>query len=100
MATNKSKSADGSTTNTDSLEPCLTDYVATRWYRAPEILVASKKYTMGIDMWSLGCILGEMIYGKPLFPGSCTIDQVMMVLIYTEVIYFVIQYFYLIRWNE
>uniref|UniRef100_A0A1B0D826 Protein kinase domain-containing protein n=2 Tax=Phlebotomus papatasi TaxID=29031 RepID=A0A1B0D826_PHLPP len=54
----------------------LTDYVATRWYRAPEILVASKRYTKGIDMWSLGCVLGEMIRGKPLFPGSSTVNQV------------------------
>lgn len=60
----------------DNADVCLTDYVATRWYRAPEILVASKKYTKGIDMWSLGCILGEMMIGKPLFPGSCTINQV------------------------
>lgn len=50
--------------------------MATRWYRAPEILVASKRYTMGIDMWSLGCILGEMILGRPLFPGSCTVNQI------------------------
>lgn len=49
---------------------------ATRWYRAPEILIANKQYTKGIDMWSLGCILGEMCRGKPLFPGSCTINQV------------------------
>lgn len=54
----------------------LTDYVATRWYRAPEILIASKRYTKGIDMWSLGCILGEMIRGRPLFQGSCTINQI------------------------
>ncbi|KAJ6637737.1 Extracellular signal-regulated kinase 7 [Pseudolycoriella hygida] len=60
----------------DVVELCLTDYVATRWYRAPELLVASKKYTLGIDMWSLGCILGEMIRGKPLFPGSCSVNQV------------------------
>ncbi|XP_037028876.1 extracellular signal-regulated kinase 7 [Bradysia coprophila] len=60
----------------DEVELCLTDYVATRWYRAPELLVASKKYTLGIDMWSLGCILGEMIRGKPLFPGSCSVNQV------------------------
>ncbi|KOC69084.1 Putative serine/threonine-protein kinase C05D10.2 [Habropoda laboriosa] len=59
-----------------SSDPTLTDYVATRWYRAPEILVASKRYTKGIDMWSLGCILGEMLLGKPLFPGSSTINQV------------------------
>ncbi|XP_072765808.1 extracellular signal-regulated kinase 2 isoform X2 [Anoplolepis gracilipes] len=57
-------------------DPTLTDYVATRWYRAPEILIASKRYTRGIDMWSLGCILGEMLLGKPLFPGSSTINQV------------------------
>lgn len=50
--------------------------IATRWYRAPEILIANKQYTKGIDMWSLGCILGEMCKGKPLFPGSCTINQV------------------------
>ena len=55
---------------------CLTDYVATRWYRAPEILLASKKYTAGVDMWSLGCILAEMLLGKPLFPGSSTINQI------------------------
>ncbi|KOX68388.1 Putative serine/threonine-protein kinase C05D10.2 [Melipona quadrifasciata] len=52
-------------------DPTLTDYVATRWYRAPEILVHK-----GIDMWSLGCILGEMLLEKPLFPGSSTINQV------------------------
>ena len=37
--------------------PVMTDYVATRWYRAPEILLGSTKYTKGVDMWSLGCIL-------------------------------------------
>jgi len=57
-------------------DACLTDYVATRWYRAPEILLASKKYTAGVDMWSLGCILAEMILGKPLFPGTSTINQI------------------------
>uniref|UniRef100_A0A1B6DKB0 Mitogen-activated protein kinase n=1 Tax=Clastoptera arizonana TaxID=38151 RepID=A0A1B6DKB0_9HEMI len=59
-----------------TVDPTLTDYVATRWYRAPEILVASKKYTKGIDMWSLGCILAEMLLGKPLFKGTSTVDQV------------------------
>nr|CAD7443465.1 unnamed protein product [Timema bartmani] len=60
----------------ESSDPALTDYVATRWYRAPEILIASKRYTKGIDMWSLGCILAEMLLGKPLFPGSSTINQI------------------------
>ncbi|XP_973435.2 mitogen-activated protein kinase 15 [Tribolium castaneum] len=57
-------------------DPTLTDYVATRWYRAPEILIANRRYTKGIDMWSLGCILGEITAGKPLFPGSSTVNQV------------------------
>ncbi|THD23556.1 Mitogen-activated protein kinase [Fasciola hepatica] len=57
-------------------DPELTEYVATRWYRAPEILLASSRYTKFVDMWSLGCILGEMLSGKPIFPGSSTINQI------------------------
>jgi mitogen-activated protein kinase 15 len=55
-------------------EPVLTDYVATRWYRAPEILLGSNKYTKGVDMWSMGCILAELILGKPFFPGTSTLN--------------------------
>lgn len=44
--------------------PVLTDYVATRWYRAPEILLGSTRYTKGVDMWAVGCILGEMLLDK------------------------------------
>ena len=55
--------------------PLLTDYVATRWYRAPEILLGSNKYTKGGDMWSLGCILAELLLGKPVFPGTSTLNQ-------------------------
>jgi mitogen-activated protein kinase 15 len=55
--------------------PVLTDYVATRWYRAPEILLGSPRYTKGVDMWSVGCILGELLGGQPLFPGSGTMNQ-------------------------
>ena len=54
----------------------LTDYVATRWYRAPEILLGSSRYGLPVDMWSLGCILGEMLGGKPIFPGTSTLDQI------------------------
>uniref|UniRef100_A0A7S3ACT9 Mitogen-activated protein kinase n=2 Tax=Haptolina ericina TaxID=156174 RepID=A0A7S3ACT9_9EUKA len=53
----------------------LTDYVATRWYRAPEILLGSTKYGKAVDMWSLGCIFGEMLAGKPVFPGTSTLNQ-------------------------
>lgn len=49
----------------------MTSYVATRWYRAPEILLGSKKYSKAVDMWSIGCIMGEIITGKTLFAGIC-----------------------------
>ena len=58
----------------------LTDYVATRWYRAPEILLGSPVYTKGVDMWAVGCILGEMLNGKPIFPGTSTVNQLEKVL--------------------
>ncbi|XP_056154669.1 mitogen-activated protein kinase 15 [Lampris incognitus] len=60
----------------DAGNPALTEYVATRWYRAPEILLGSTRYTKGVDMWSIGCILGEMLLGKALFPGTSTINQI------------------------
>jgi mitogen-activated protein kinase 15 len=55
--------------------PCLTDYVATRWYRAPEILLGSPDYTKAVDVWSVGCILGEMLIAEPIFPGDSTTNQ-------------------------
>jgi serine/threonine protein kinase len=63
----------------------MTEYVATRcvaptsaqscirrvlrWYRAPEVMLTFKEYTRAIDMWSVGCVLAEMLSGKPMFPG-------------------------------
>ena len=60
--------------------PVLTDYVATRWYRAPEILLGSTRYTKGVDMWSLGCILGELLGESTMFPGESTMNQLEKVL--------------------
>lgn len=60
--------------------PVLTDYVATRWYRGPEILLGSTRYSFGADMWAAGCILGEMVHGKPVFPGASTLNQVERIL--------------------
>ena len=60
--------------------PVLTEYVATRWYRAPEILLGSQKYTKAVDIWSLGCILGELINGKAIFPGNSTLNQIERIL--------------------
>jgi mitogen-activated protein kinase 15 len=58
----------------------MTEYVATRWYRAPEILLGSTKYTKAVDMWSVGCILGELIIGKAIFPGNSTLNQIERIL--------------------
>ena len=53
----------------------LTDYVATRWYRAPEIMLSCQEYTKAIDVWSVGCIFAELMTRAPLFPGGSDIDQ-------------------------
>ncbi|TPP66675.1 Mitogen-activated protein kinase [Fasciola gigantica] len=58
----------------------LTEYVATRWYRAPEIMLTSKIYTKAIDIWSIGCILAEMLSNRVLFPGKHYIDQLNLIL--------------------
>ena len=54
----------------------MTDYVATRWYRAPEVLLTYKKYTAAMDMWSVGCIFGELLLRKPLLPGTDANHQI------------------------
>jgi mitogen-activated protein kinase 15 len=54
----------------------LTSYVATRWYRAPEILLKSSNYGLPVDIWATGTITAEMITGKPLLAGTSTVDQV------------------------
>uniref|UniRef100_M4DLR9 mitogen-activated protein kinase n=1 Tax=Brassica campestris TaxID=3711 RepID=M4DLR9_BRACM len=57
-----------------------TDYVATRWYRAPELCGSFySNYTPAIDMWSAGCIFAEMLTGKPLFPGKNVVHQLELV---------------------
>ncbi|KAG5340822.1 CDK20 kinase, partial [Acromyrmex charruanus] len=56
--------------------------VATRWYRAPELLYGARYYTSAIDIWSIGCIFGEMLNTSPLFPGETDIEQLAIVLKY------------------
>ena len=53
----------------------LTGYVATRWYRAPELLLGSPQYGFPVDMWAIGAIAGEMIKGTQLLPGSSVVNQ-------------------------
>lgn len=56
-----------------------TEYVVTRWYRAPEIMLACARYTPAVDMWSVGCIMAELLGSKPLFPGDDYKDQLRMI---------------------
>ncbi|KAF8552400.1 Pkinase-domain-containing protein [Imleria badia] len=58
----------------------LTEYVATRWYRAPEIMLAFRGYTTAIDVWSIGCIFAELLLGRPLFKGKDYVDQLNKIL--------------------
>ncbi|XP_024144381.1 cyclin-dependent kinase-like 2 isoform X2 [Oryzias melastigma] len=53
-----------------------TDYVATRWYRAPELLVGDIKYGKPVDVWAVGCLIIEMLTSQPLFPGESDLDQI------------------------
>lgn len=56
-------------------QPPYTDYVATRWYRAPEILLHSRRYNWQVDMFAVGCIMAELYMMRPLFPGTNEVDQ-------------------------
>ncbi|CAN6566172.1 unnamed protein product [Malus baccata var. baccata] len=57
----------------------MTEYVVTRWYRAPELLLNCSEYTAAIDIWSVGCILGEIMNRKPLFPGKDYVHQLRLI---------------------
>jgi serine/threonine protein kinase len=54
----------------------LSQYVVTRWYRPPEIMLGCKKYDAAIDVWGAGCIFGQLLCGKVLFPGTDYMDMV------------------------
>lgn len=55
--------------------PPFTDYVSTRWYRSPELLLQDRAYSSPIDIWAAGCLMAELITTRPLFPGTNEIDQ-------------------------
>ena len=64
-----------------SAGPCdyYTDYVATRWYRAPELLVGDTQYGPAVDVWALGCVFAELLSGIPLWPGKSDMDQLYLI---------------------
>ncbi|XP_050544358.1 cyclin-dependent kinase 20-like isoform X2 [Daktulosphaira vitifoliae] len=68
--------------NENSKKNCYTNQVATRRYRAPELLFGSTNYNQSIDMWSVGCIIAEMFTKTPLFPGDTDLEQIAMVVHY------------------
>lgn len=53
--------------------------MATRWYRAPELLLGDPDYGKEVDYWAIGCIMGELTDGQPLFPGETEIDQLFLI---------------------
>uniref|UniRef100_A0A8C9VRL9 mitogen-activated protein kinase n=1 Tax=Scleropages formosus TaxID=113540 RepID=A0A8C9VRL9_SCLFO len=61
-------------------EPEMTGYVVTRWYRAPEVILNWMHYTQTVDIWSVGCIMGEMVNGKTLFKGKDYMDQLTQIM--------------------
>jgi mitogen-activated protein kinase 1/3 len=60
----------------DATCTALTEYVVTRYYRAPEVVLDAAKYTYAVDVWSAGCILGEMLLRCPVFKGKDPTDQI------------------------
>ena len=63
----------------DESTPYYTSYVATRWYRAPEIILEKGRYSKAIDVWSAGCILAEILGRTPLFPGRDSVQQLSLI---------------------
>lgn len=58
----------------------MTPQMVTLWYRAPELLLGCRTHTTAVDMWAFGCILGELLLGKPLLPGNSEIAQLNMII--------------------
>ncbi|CAN1157324.1 Mitogen-activated protein kinase 4 [Linum perenne] len=73
------KIADFGLARTTSETDFMTEYVVTRWYRAPELLLNCSEYTAAIDIWSVGCILGEIMTRQPLFPGKDYVHQLRLI---------------------
>ena len=73
-ATDSIKLADFGLAREIRSKPPYTDYVSTRWYRAPELIMRATAYSSPVDMFAAGCILAELYIMRPLFPGTSEID--------------------------
>ena len=72
--------ARGLASSPDEHATFMTEYVATRWYRAPELMLSFSEYTLAIDIWSVGCIFAEMLARRQLFPGKDYLNQLQLIL--------------------
>lgn len=72
--------ARGMSSSQDDHSTFMTEYVATRWYRAPELMLSFNEYTEAIDMWSVGCIFAEMLGRRQIFPGKNYLNQLQLIL--------------------
>ena len=80
----KKKKKKTKTNESDSEEdPELTEYVITRWYRAPEVILCPSHYAKAVDIWSVGCIFAELLGRQPLFPGDHYLDQIQKIIAVT-----------------
>lgn len=81
MGVSSNQSSNGDEEQNGNNNPELTDYVATRWYRSPELLLVSENLPYGkeVDIWAVGCIMGELMDGQPLFPGDSEVDQLFVI---------------------
>lgn len=55
-------------------------YICSRYYRAPELIFGATDYTNAIDIWSVGCVIAELIIGQPIFPGNSGVDQLVAII--------------------
>lgn len=55
-------------------------YICSRYYRAPELIFGATDYTTAIDLWSVGCVMAELLLGQPLFPGESGVDQLVEII--------------------
>ena len=78
-STKKSKNEESDTDD----DPELTEYVITRWYRAPEVILCPSHYSKAVDIWSVGCIFAELLGRQPLFPGDHYLDQIQKIIAVT-----------------
>lgn len=69
----------GSAKQLVTTEPSIS-YICSRYYRAPELILQAKYYTNAIDVWSIGCVMGEMMYGQPIFAGETSVDQLVRII--------------------